>query len=113
MSLEEGCEFQSGTSFPGDNSKHIDYVIKYIEKDNIENDEKEQTKTKFCAVFFEKLEKEDFQIYTLRPDKGNEVYALLNCSLQRLKREADEVEPELIKSVNFNNFLNEFISMKH
>ena len=83
--------YQSGTSFPGDNLKKIDYVIKYKEKDD---DVKERTM--FREAFIQKLNEKDFNIYTLKSDKQNVEYILLNCPDWRLLEEAR-------KLVNLNN----------
>ena len=97
---------QIGTSFPGDNSKHIDFVIKYREKkieENEENAGEEETRKNHRQAFFEQLKKEGFNIEYLKFERGNyvNVYALLNCSLDRLLIEAENLKLQMhLKSVN-------------
>ena len=108
---------QIGTSFPDDSGKQIDYVIKYREKkldDNEVNDAEEENRKTYRETFFEYLEKEGFHVYYLKDEKDNhfDVYALLNCSLNRLLQEAENIKLQMkLKTVNLIrlNYLKSFI----
>ena len=85
------------TSFPNSNEKLIDYVIAY------EKDEQSEKKKLIQAAFFTRLKNEGFEIYEIehKHEKKTHVYALLNCSMERLLEEAELTRLELIiKNVN-------------
>ncbi len=87
------------TSFPGDNTKHIDFVIVYDELE--ETPENELTLTKQIE-FFAELKKESFEIYNIDSTVNGEKcsYALLHCSTERLLKEAENIRLKLkIKNV--------------
>ena len=90
---------QLGKSFPGNNKKNIDYVIKYREKTNVNSKEhgKQLNIQELRKAFFKCLENEDFDIYYIRLKRSNyvKVYALLNCSVDRLLREAEAVKLQM------------------
>ena len=79
----------NGTCFPNDTNKHIDYVIKYKQKEKIDDIEEKRIEKR--NRFFTPLENQGFLIYHLKDDTTNEedlpekehysnFYALLNCS---------------------------------
>jgi hypothetical protein len=85
------------TSFPNANEKLIDYVIAY------EKDEHSEKKKIVQTAFFTKLKNDGFEIYEIehKHEKKTHVYALLNCSMDRLLEEAELTRLELIiKNVN-------------
>jgi hypothetical protein len=87
------------TSFPNDNEKHIDYVILYKQFSDAElKSRKKQRIERMRQLFFEKLRRESFDIYYLNfldVDNQNYVYALLNCSTERLLEEFSHLNYEL------------------
>ena len=93
------------TSFPNQNDKLIDYVIVY-EKPGDEKEKHFERKKIVQKAFFDKLKSQGFDIYEIE-DKHHEktiVFALLNCSMDRLLEEAELSRLELIiKNVN-NSF---------
>ena len=92
---------QIGTSFPGDNNKHIDYVIKY-------KHEYDDASTKQKRInFFNRLKEEGLETYEIKIENKDEkcdtVYVLVNCSLDRLLKEAENIKLEMrLKTVNLN-----------
>jgi hypothetical protein len=83
-------QIQITTSFPNE-SKHIDYVIAYKageEKDNLAfvNAMREE--------FFQKLRQEnvDVKLVEFKDKKENLIFALLNCSNERLMFEAEKMK---------------------
>ena len=89
------------TSFPNQNNKLIDYVIVY-EKNDHENHEHYQRK-EIQKAFFNKLKSQGFEIYELEHKHGekNVIFALLNCSMDRLLEEAELSRLEMmLKNVN-------------
>jgi formylmethanofuran dehydrogenase subunit E len=78
------------TSFPNSNEKLIDYVIVYEKLDN-ENDEHSAKKKLIQTAFLTKLKNGGFEIYEIehKHEKKTHVYALLNCSNDRLLEEAE------------------------
>lgn len=80
--------------FPNEPTKHIDYVIYYKEAKNTKSAQRWREK------FFDALESEGFQLYTIKKDReGKEnikvVYKLLHCSLERLMEEAERIQLEV------------------
>lgn len=70
------------TSFPNDNSKHIDYVIVFEKIDEQTTDSNNQEKFLVRKAFFEKLKEENFNIYEIETESESKtlIYCLLNCS---------------------------------
>lgn len=92
------------TSFPDQNEKHIDFVIAY---EQLNNSPEDQECLKKRAEFFKELEKESFNIYDINPQSTHDKfgYVLLNCSTERLLREAESIHLKMpLKEVNFTNF---------
>jgi hypothetical protein len=104
------------TSFPDDNSKHIDYIITY-KKLNDKDDDKGRIE-KLRDQFFKKLIRESFDIYYLdlnlsRKNKSNVVFALLHCPNERLLKEAEIVRLEMkLKNVININFGQVLVKLK-
>jgi hypothetical protein len=113
--------------FPGDQTKHIDYVIYYTEK-NMDGDENSRANKKIKKrkairfKFFDELKsKEGFEIERIvknEEDDETSNYMLLNCSFQRLLQEAERMSLVLpLKNVNFkklnfnDSLINRFISI--
>jgi len=97
------------TSFPNQNDKLIDYVIVY-EKPGDEKEKHSERKKIVQKAFFDKLKLQGFDIYEIEDehDEKRIVFALLNCSMDRLLEEAELSRLELIiKNVNifFYNYL--------
>lgn len=98
--------YQVLTSLPNANDKHIDYVLVYR---NIADDDTKINRRfkRKCNEnrkrFFERLEKETFEIKNIQmDDEKNEVYALLHCSTERLLKEAEYTNLEMkLKKVNY------------
>lgn len=89
------------TSFPSQNDKHIDYVIKY-EKNLNEDEEAKIDKKSYRRLFFNLIEKENIKVTKLRIQIKNEehVFALLHCPIERLLKEAEKIKLEMkLKSV--------------
>jgi len=99
MSLETNSEFnyQLLTSFPNDNTKHIDYVIAFEKIDENSTDSKIQEKNLVRKSFFDKLKEENFHIYEIESvsDSKTLIYCLLNCSKERLLKEAELTRLEM------------------
>ena len=95
---------QIRTSFPNDDAKHIDYVIKY-EKHSITTDDHEHIDHEsYRKLFFEEVKKQSIEIYPLeiKSDDKRHIYALLNCSMERLLVEAEAIKFEMdLKTVFF------------
>jgi hypothetical protein len=88
--MNKGQQIQITTNFPNEN-KRIDYVIAYKvgeEKDNpaFVNAIREE--------FFQKLRQENVQVKLVefKDEKENLVFALLNCSNERLMIEAEKIK---------------------
>ena len=89
-------------SFPNSNEKLIDHVIVYEKHEN-ETEEHSAKRKLIQTAFFTELKKEGFEIYEIEHthEKKTHVYALLNCSMERLLEEAELTRLELIiKNVN-------------
>ena len=85
-------EPQKLTSFPNDNSKHIDYVIVYSEV--INQDESMDSKARYYRdAFFELLKREGLEIHYLEENRSKQkrVYALIHCPLEKLLIEAESI----------------------
>jgi len=99
------------TSFPNQNEKLIDYVLVYDKLDETQHT-KSQSKLIARRAFFDKLKEEKFSIYEIehKCENKTKIYALLNCSTERLLEEAELVRLEMIlKNVRifmlfFSNF---------
>lgn len=96
--------------FPSDQTKHIDYVIFYTEK-NINGDENSRSNKKIKKrkairfKFFDDLKsKEGFEIERIVKDEEDDEtsnYMLLNCPFQRLLQEAERMSLVLpLKNLN-------------
>ncbi len=98
--------YQILTSFPNANEKHIDYVLVY---ENLDSVPKSRFKKKCLAnrkIFFDRLEKESFEIYTLEAKSNKEdlIYALLHCDNERLLKQAEYMNLEMkLKTVSLSN----------
>ena len=92
------------TSMPNDTSKRIDYVIKYIEKKEIDDDEKDHNI--YREEFFNELTKQNVEFYKnirFEKEENTHVYTLLHCPMERLLIEADLIELEMpLKTVIMN-----------
>lgn len=91
---------QSLNTFPNEPTKQIDYVLVYdkLTEYQLRTDKKKFRKHKIRELFFDKLEREKFEVYEINftNDKDEEmVYALLHCSNERLLEEADELNFEM------------------
>ena len=98
--------------FPSDQTKHIDYVIYYMEK-SIEGDENSRSnknikKRKVIRYrYLDQLKsKEGFEIERIvKMEENNETsnYLLLSCSFKRLMQEAERINLVLpLKTVNYS-----------
>lgn len=114
-------EPQIGTSFPNDNRKHIDYVIKYakLQLDKIDHDDIKENivKESYRRLFFEQVAIENIEIYdiVIKHEEKEHCYVLLNCPMKRLLTEADTTKLEMkLKTVFLEYFLkiNSFILIK-
>ena len=85
------------TSFPNQNHYHIDYVICYERLDEKNLSSKNQEKNLVQKIFFEKLKEEKFNIYEIKSksDSKTLIYCLLNCSKERLLKEAELTRLEM------------------
>jgi hypothetical protein len=103
----ESNKYQVLTSLPNANDKHIDYVLVY--RNIADDDTKINRRFKRKCIenrkrFFERLEKETFEIKKIQMDdeKNEFVYALLHCSTERLLKEAEYTNLEMkLKKVNY------------
>ena len=92
---------QTCTSFPNQNQKHIDYVIKYEKLLTQDPDTQLESKS-YRRLFFNLVTEEQIEIYKLRIQIEDEehVFALLHCPLERLLKEAERSKLEMkLKSV--------------
>ena len=86
-------EPQKLTSFPNDNSKHIDYVIVYGEVMN-QDESIENSKARYYReAFFELLKREGLEMHYLEENRSKQkrVYALIHCPLEKLLIEAESI----------------------
>jgi uncharacterized protein YtpQ (UPF0354 family) len=85
------------TSFPNQNEKLIDYVLVYDKLDESHHT-KSQSKLIARRAFFDKLKEEKFSIYEIehKCENKTKIYALLNCSTERLLEEAELIRLEMI-----------------
>lgn len=103
----ESNSYQVLTSLPNANDKHIDYVLVYrnIADDDAKINRRFKRKcTENRKRFFERLEKETFEIKNIQMDdeKNEFVYALLHCSTERLLKEAEYTNLEMkLKKVSY------------
>ncbi len=95
------------TSFPDENHKHIDYVIVYQEfnEQELKDSKKKSLIKKNQDLFFQKLQKETFEIYDVpfKNEKGQSfVYSLLHCPTDRLLEQIEDLSFEMkLKNVKF------------
>jgi hypothetical protein len=90
------------TSFPNNNSKHIDYVIKYEERTI--SDHKQLEHESYRKLFFDEIKKQSIEIYPLEVKSHGKrhIYALLHCPMERLLVEAETIKLEMnLKTVLF------------
>lgn len=77
--------------FPGDHRKIIDFVIYFKETGNEFKEERKK--------FFRQLKNEDIDTYFIKVHSKTpgtkKVFALLNCSIERLMAEAERLELEV------------------
>jgi hypothetical protein len=92
IDTSEAGKIQNPGCFPGDNNKIIDFVIYFKETDDgkVKNNRRH---------FFRQLEKEDIETFFIKvegrtPGTKN-IFALLNCSSDRLMAEAERLELEV------------------
>jgi hypothetical protein len=90
------------TNFPNSNTKHIDYVIIYEAFTELDLMKKENYLIhSIREEFFNQLKKDTFDIYYIEQEiHENEnhkklIYALLNCSNERLLQEAENIRLEM------------------
>jgi hypothetical protein len=103
------------TNFPNSNTKHIDYVIIYEAFTEFDLMKKENYLIHTIREeFFNQLKKDAFDIYYIEQEvhQDNEnrkklIYALLNCSNERLLQEAENIRLEM-KLKHVCNFLENF-----
>ena len=107
-SIPNGHEqLQLLTSFPNDNSKHIDYVLDYKLHDEDEFDHKKSKKEKVRQAFLKALESSAFVIQRMEEKSkvggATQVFVLLSCSTERLLQEAETIRLEMcLKNVTKN-----------
>jgi hypothetical protein len=101
-------QIQNITSFPNDNSKHIDYVIVYkFDPNNPDSEALE--KDEMRKAFFRNLKYEGIQIYFIKfnADQEVHVYALLHAPLDTLLKEAERFNLQMRLNnvcINMNYF---------
>ena len=86
------------TSFPNQNDKLIDFVIVYEKLDTEKNEVQK--------AFFHELKSQGFDIYQLEHMHSGKtkIFALLNCSMDRLLEEAELSRLNMmLKNVKFIN----------
>lgn len=94
---------QSLNTFPNEPTKQIDYVIVYRKFSEGELQDKKNFRAhKMCELFFDKLEKEEFELYEIehkkfdgKDDNKDYVYCLLHASNGRLLEEAEQISLEM------------------
>jgi hypothetical protein len=100
---------QLPTSFPNQNSKHIDYVLTY--KYNLNGNQTEFNKNELVRrSFLDRLRGEGLEIEFLRYKEKNNVnvFALLHCPVERLLIEAERLKFQMpIKQVFIANICDE------
>ena len=89
--------YQILTSFPNTNDKHIDYVLVYENLDSVPNGRFKKKCLANRKIFFDRLQKESFEIYTLEAKSKNDdmTYALLHCATERLLKQAEYINLEM------------------
>lgn len=97
--------YQILTSFPNDNSKHIDYVLIYRDLNDTGNDDDFRFKCRNSRKkFFDRLAAESFEIYNIdvNRSKSTYTYVLLHCKTDRLLMEAEHINLEMkLKTVSY------------
>lgn len=100
---------QMSSRFPNDNLKHIDYVIKYEEKEPEDHEQLEHES--YRKLFFDEIKNQSIQIYLLEVKSQGKryIYALLHCPIERLLAEAEAIKLEMNLKTVFNSILSYFL----
>ena len=91
-------EYQSCTSLPNCNQKHIDYVIRYtLDLDDNSIDKKNVLKKIYVKLFLDELKKEKIEVFTLEAKSIHmkHVFVMLHCPMERLLVEAEKTKLEM------------------
>ncbi len=91
-------EYQSCTSLPNCNQKHIDYVIRYtLDLDDNSIDKKNVLKKIYVKLFLDELKKENIEVFTLEAKSIHmkHVFVMLHCPMERLLVEAEKTKLEM------------------